>query len=228
MIQSLPRVADCYATTTQCARRCGSERASGSIIDGSGQVGAIAGRPAHDHWMNSPSSGRIQPTIRCDELHLCRSIHRHADCRPERSFFLARSDRAPIGCLVGGYLSVSLGSARVAFAQLAASGLCCLASPLLFNATPALFIGFLLFWGIVVAGDSPQFSALNASSAPPEQVGSALTIANCIGFGISIVSIQLLNLTASLVPTPYLFLMLVPGPVVGILALRPLLARNLE
>src|SRR6266508_2028840 len=41
-----------------------SERASGSIIDGPGQVGAIAGRPAHDHWMNSPSSGRIQPTIR--------------------------------------------------------------------------------------------------------------------------------------------------------------------
>src|SRR5438093_10770396 len=34
MIQSLPRAADCYATTTQCARPCGSERASGSIIDG--------------------------------------------------------------------------------------------------------------------------------------------------------------------------------------------------
>jgi hypothetical protein len=27
---------------------------SGSIIDGPGQEGAIAGRPAHDHWMNSP------------------------------------------------------------------------------------------------------------------------------------------------------------------------------
>jgi MFS family permease len=131
-----------------------------------------------------------------------------------------------IGCIVGGYLSVSLGSARVAFAQLAASGLCCLASPLLFNATPTLFIGFLLFWGIVVAGDSPQFSALNAASVPPEQVGSALTIANCIGFAISIVSIQLLNLIASLVPTPHLFLMLVPGPVVGILALRPLLSES--
>jgi hypothetical protein len=45
-----------------CARR-GSERASGSVIDGPGQEGAIAGRPANDHWMNLPSSGRIQPTI---------------------------------------------------------------------------------------------------------------------------------------------------------------------
>jgi hypothetical protein len=31
-------------------------------IDGPGQEEAIAGRPTHDHRMNSPSSGRIQPT----------------------------------------------------------------------------------------------------------------------------------------------------------------------
>jgi hypothetical protein len=35
-----------------------------AIIDGPGQERAIAGRPTHDHWMNSPSSERIQPTIR--------------------------------------------------------------------------------------------------------------------------------------------------------------------
>jgi Protein of unknown function (DUF3224) len=29
--------------------------------DGLGKEGAIAGRPAHDHWMNSPSSGRGSP-----------------------------------------------------------------------------------------------------------------------------------------------------------------------
>jgi hypothetical protein len=48
MIQSLPRAAGFYATTNSesCARPCGSERASGSIIDGPGQEGAIAGRPA--------------------------------------------------------------------------------------------------------------------------------------------------------------------------------------
>jgi len=51
----------------------------------------VAGRPTHDYWMNSSSSGRIQPAIRLWWLHLCRSIHPHADCRPERSFFLSVS-----------------------------------------------------------------------------------------------------------------------------------------
>jgi len=131
-----------------------------------------------------------------------------------------------IGCVVGGYLSLRFGSARVARVQLSASGLCCLLSPLMFYASPILFIAFLLVWGIVVAGDSPQFSALNARYAPADQVGSALTIANCIGFSITIVSIQLLNYAASVVPISYLFLLLVPGPVLGLLALRPLLSEN--
>ena len=112
------------------------------------------------------------------------------------------------------------------FAQLAASGLCCLLSPLLFHAAPLLFLAFLLFWGVVVVGDSPQFSALNARHAPRDQVGSALTIANCIGFGISIVSIQLLNSVAGSIPPHYLFLLLVPGPIFGLWSLRPLLSRS--
>jgi MFS family permease len=128
-----------------------------------------------------------------------------------------------VGCVVGGYLSLRAGSPRVAFAQLSASGLCCLLSPLMFYAGPMLF---LLFWGVVVVGDSPQFSALNARHAPPEQVGSALTIANCIGFGISIVSIQVLNTVAGRIPAHYLFLLLVPGPILGLWSLRPLLSRT--
>jgi hypothetical protein len=50
-----------------CARPCGSERASGSVIDGPGQEGAIAGRPAHDHWMNSPSPHAYTPLFACDD-----------------------------------------------------------------------------------------------------------------------------------------------------------------
>src|SRR6266576_5245086 len=36
----------------------------GVSFDGPGQGGAICGRPAHDHWMNSPSSGQHTATIR--------------------------------------------------------------------------------------------------------------------------------------------------------------------
>jgi predicted MFS family arabinose efflux permease len=128
-----------------------------------------------------------------------------------------------VGSVAGGYLALRLGSARVAFVQLAASGLCCVLSPLLFHASPAVFLLFLLFWGVVVAGDSAQFSAMNARYAPADQVGSALTIANCIGFGITIVSIELLNHAAGAMPAQYLFLLLVPGPLFGLWALRPLL-----
>jgi MFS family permease len=133
-----------------------------------------------------------------------------------------------LGCIVGGNLSLRFGSARVAFAQLTVSGLCCLLSPWLFRAGPLPFLLFMLLWGVVVVGDSPQFSALNARYAPVNQVGSALTIANCIGFGISIGSIQLLNLTASVLPAQYLFLLLVPGPLFGLWALRPLLRRAVQ
>jgi MFS family permease len=131
-----------------------------------------------------------------------------------------------LGCAAGGLVSLRLGSAPVAFAQLAASGLCCLVSPLTFYLPEALYLAFLLFWGVVVVGDSPQFSALNAQSAPRERVGSALTIANCIGFAITIVSIQLLNSAAERLPPHSLLLLLAPGPILGLIALAPLLRRG--
>lgn len=124
---------------------------------------------------------------------------------------------------VGGVLSVRFGSARVARRLLSLSGLCCLLSPLAFMAPPLLFFAFLLLWGLAVIGDSPQFSALNAQSAPPERVGSALTIANAIGFGISVVSIQLLNSTIGWIEPQFLFVLLLPGPIFGLWSMRLLL-----
>lgn len=132
-----------------------------------------------------------------------------------------------LGCAGGGFVSLRAGSARVAYAQLAASGACCLASPLvLLLAPPAAVLAFLVFWGVVVVGDSPQFSALNAANAPRESVGSALTIGNCIGFAITIGSIQLLNAASGTLPAEYLFLLLAPGPALGLLALQPLLRSD--
>ncbi len=128
-----------------------------------------------------------------------------------------------LGCAGGGIVSLRAGSARVAFAQLAASGACCVLSPLAFVAPTPVFLAFLVFWGIVVVGDSPQFSALNARYAPRQLVGSALTIGNCIGFSITIASIQLLNALAANVSPAWLFIALAPGPALGLFALRPLL-----
>jgi hypothetical protein len=129
------------------------------------------------------------------------------------------------GCMAGGYLSRGIGSARVAYMQLSASGLCCLVSPLAFLAPLPVFLAFLLFWGVVIVGDSPQFSTLNARFAPPSLVGSALTIANCIGFSITIVSIALLARLIETAGPQYVFLMLVPGPVLGLAALRRLAVK---
>jgi len=128
-----------------------------------------------------------------------------------------------IGCIVGGLVSLRAGSARVAYAQLLASGACCIVSPLMFHASTPLYLVFLVFWGVVVVGDSPQFSALNARNAPKELVGSALTIANCMGFAITIATLQLLNRTSGHIDPAYLYLPLAAGPVFGLYSMRSLI-----
>lgn len=131
-----------------------------------------------------------------------------------------------LGCAFGGIVSARLGSARVAAVQLGISGICCLLSPLLFASSAPVFLCFLLLWGITVVGDSPQFSALNAANAPSKYVGSALTIVNSIGFLITVFSIQLASSLLPLFEIQYIFLLLVPGPVLGLWMLRPLLSSR--
>ncbi len=127
-----------------------------------------------------------------------------------------------LGCVGGGALVPRWGSARVAGVQLATSGLCCLAAPWALGADDVIFATWLLVWGVTVVGDSPQFSALTASNAPREAVGSVLTLTNCIGFGISIVSIQLFVGQIGRVPLAGLLPWLALGPALGLWALRPL------
>lgn len=131
-----------------------------------------------------------------------------------------------IGCAGGGFLVRRFGGARVALTQLAVSGLCCALSPLAFQAPGAVLVPFVLLWGLTVIGDSPQFSALNAQYAPTEVVGSALTLANCIGFSISILSLMLLEELQFVLPVQWLLAVLVIGPVLGLWAGRPLLAHR--
>jgi DHA1 family inner membrane transport protein len=127
-----------------------------------------------------------------------------------------------LGCVGGGWLARRWGSARVASGQLVISGICCALAPWLIEASVGWFAIWLLIWGITVSGDSPQFSALTASNAPSQAVGSVLTLTNSIGFAISIVSIELFTTLAQHHALGSLLPWLGLGPLLGVLAMRPL------
>lgn len=125
-----------------------------------------------------------------------------------------------LACVISGYLSLHFKIKHVAFIALLLSGFCCLISPLIFQSNSQyLFLGFLVFWGIVVIADSPLFSTLVAQNAIPKFKGTALTIVNCIGFSITIISIQLINYVATIWNPSYIFMLLAIGPFLGLVAL---------
>ena len=133
-----------------------------------------------------------------------------------------------VGCIGGGWLAKRWGSARVATLQLSMSGMCCLLAPWLLSAPLIWFLLWLAVWGITAAGDSPQFSTLTASNAPKHAVGSVLTLTNCIGFALSIVSIELFTSLAQEHQLNKLLPWLGIGPLLGVLAMRPLLGKQLH
>ena len=149
----------------------------------------------------------------------------HSDLFPGTQFNIPALSFIIIGmggfaCVLGGYLSLNLGTRRTASLALLLSCMCCIVSPFIFF-TDSLMItlGFLIFWGLVVIADSPLFSALVAQSALPELRGTALTIMNCIGFSITIISIQVLTFLGNIIDPKYIYMLLAAGPVLGLIAL---------
>ncbi len=121
-----------------------------------------------------------------------------------------------LACVAGGYISQKYGSRNTAFAALLLSGCCCLLSPLAFNLPFIAFMAFLIFWGLVVIADSPMFSSMVAQNAPVASKGTALTIVTCIGFSITILSIELINALVTYINNQYLYLLLAIGPFCGL------------
>ncbi len=160
-------------------------------------------------------------------------------CQPIAVALARRGDGAPsvallsfaviaaggVGCVLGGQWSRRIGSARVAALALAGSGLMCLLYPLLPEDALGLRIAALFFWGFCVVADSPQFSALSSQFAPPHLLGSALVAQNGIGFLITVASILVLSSAVPAWGSAAMWI-LVPGPLLGLWALRPLLAGS--
>jgi MFS family permease len=128
------------------------------------------------------------------------------------------------GCIAGGFLSRRHGSARVAAVALAGSATCAALFPFVVGSTGVALV-VLAAWGVAVVADSPQYSALSARACPADLVGGALSIQNSIGFAITIASINLATHWLDAWGAAVAWL-LVPGPVLGLLALAPLLRRN--
>ena len=137
---------------------------------------------------------------------------------PLLSFLIIAS--GGLACVMSGLLSQTFGVKKLATISLLLSFLCCLASPLLLlSSSVTLLILFLFFWGLVVIADSPLFSTLVAQNAPEESRGTSLTIVNCIGFSITIVSIQVVNIASTYISAQYVYMLLAVGPLLGLVAL---------
>jgi len=128
-----------------------------------------------------------------------------------------------IGCVLAGWLGDRAGKARVAAAAMAVSAACCAASPLIYGRAESLLIALVSVWGFAVVADSAQFSAIVTEHTERGHVGTALTVQTCLGFLLTLVTIRLVPVVAESVGWRWAFLLLTPGPVTGILALRPLL-----
>jgi len=131
-----------------------------------------------------------------------------------------------IGCIVGGMVSKKIGNAKVAVIQLALSGTCCLISPLMFYTSAPIYLTFLIFWGIVVVGDSPQYSAVIALEAPKELVGSGLTLVNSIGFAITILSLWFVYQFLDIITISFALMILALGPILGLVSMKKLLSLD--
>jgi MFS family permease len=126
-----------------------------------------------------------------------------------------------LSCVLAGWWSQYFGAKRIALIALLFSGLCCVLSPWIFQLdTPAHFLVVMIFWGMAVIADSPMLSSIVANQAPIAVKGTALTIVNCIGFSITILSIQWLEWTSGWIDSSLLYVFLGIGPILGILGLK--------
>jgi MFS family permease len=131
-----------------------------------------------------------------------------------------------IGCVVGGLWADRWGKAEVAGAAMLASAACALASPAFYGAPLAVLLVLTVIWGFTVVADSAQFSALVTEHTPRTHVGTALTLQTSAGFLLTMISMRLVPPLVALGGWKWVFLFLVPGPLLGAWAMKRLMAYD--
>jgi MFS family permease len=130
-----------------------------------------------------------------------------------------------IGCWMGGKYADRVGRTLVTSVAMAVSGTCAIVVGLLFGSPLALLLPLLLVWGISVVADSAQFSAAVSELAPPDYVGTALTLQTSMGFLLTCATIYLLPALAGVTGWRWSMAVLAIGPVLGVWAMLALRRR---
>ncbi|WP_404924922.1 nitrate/nitrite transporter [Mesorhizobium sp. ORM16] len=134
------------------------------------------------------------------------------------TFFVVAS--GILGCLLGGYLSDRIGRTTTTAGMMIVSGSCALLMGFLFTGPLWLFMLVAIVWGISVVGDSAQFSAAVTELADRRFVGTALSVQLGAGFALTVLAIWLTPRFADLIGGwRWAFLLLVPGPILGAIAM---------
>jgi MFS family permease len=124
-----------------------------------------------------------------------------------------------VGCVIAGLLADRIGRTVVTSAAMAVSGSCCLIVGLLFGAHPILLLIVAAIWGASVVADSAQFSACVTELGDPQYLGTALTIQTCLGFLLTTISIELIPHIERFAGWRFAFVILAPGPLLGVISM---------
>lgn len=128
-----------------------------------------------------------------------------------------------LGCLAGGWLADRIGRCLTTSMMMMISGGAALLIGLVYSGPLWLFALVALVWGFAIVGDSAQFSAAVSELSEPHLVGSSLAFQMGVGFAITIVAIWITPLVAEFFGSwRWTFLILVPGPALGVPAMLAL------
>jgi MFS family permease len=147
------------------------------------------------------------------------SLPQIPDWKIALSAFISIGIAGAIGCVIGGFISDKIGRANLTIYSLIISGACSLVIGFTYGQSIWLTLVISFIWGMSVIADSAQFSAAVSEVAEAEYVGTALTFQMCIGFLITIFSINLVPVIQRTIGWEWVFAILALGPVFGIVSM---------
>jgi MFS family permease len=133
--------------------------------------------------------------------------------------FLILVSGAP-ACIAAGIGADRIGRTAMTSCLMIVSGACAALIGFTFDAPLWMFVAVGVIWGLTIGSDSAQFSTMVTEAGDSRLVGTALTVQLGAGYALTVLAIWLVPLAVEwLGGWQWAFLLLVPGPMVGAIAM---------